>query len=420
LENHEDPGGKGLAVSLYLHIPFCTGKCGYCDFYSMPLASLDPGERDLLTGNYTEVLLNETKRRFDGLCGQIRGSLAVPTVYIGGGTPSILGAAGISRFLKGLGDILGSLEGEGGPAERREISVEANPETADPSFLRACADYGVTRLSLGIQSFNGPSRRAAGRQGETELLPRVLAEVAEIFGAGLSLDLISGLPEQDEPVLLRDIEKSLSFGPGHISLYALTVEEGTPLASQIRGRSGKKPALPPADEADRLWIAGRDALIRAGYEQYEVSSFARTAGTGTCRCLHNIRYWRMENWIGTGPGASGTIISGKGRGRRFVYASDVEAFMTAEKIPVQTKELDRNDVMRETLLMGFRYTGGPGGALFQKRFGQSLEETIPRTLEKWNTLLRPGETALTGEGLLFLNPFLLDAFAELDNSKTCP
>jgi oxygen-independent coproporphyrinogen-3 oxidase len=386
-----------VTASLYLHIPFCTAKCDYCDFYSIPIALQSPRERDLLLGRSIDALLAETEKRlaeFPPLRG-LTGKLSVPTVYIGGGTPSVLGAAGIARLMQGLAALTGS------PVPV-EITVEANPETADDAFLEACRSNGVTRLSLGVQSFDKGVRRAAGRRGDGSLLPRRLKAASEIFGEALSLDLMSGLPGQSRKILLGDIEMALTFHPGHISLYALTLEEGTPLAGRANSPEyAVFSLLPGQDEMDRLWLAGRDALVKAGYEQYEVSNFALPDK----RCVHNIRYWRMENWLGIGPAASGTIIGSDGRGIRTSYASLVNEASLPDFVPLQ-EVLDSSTVLRETLLMGFRYIDGPDTALFRERFGKSMAETIPNTLEKWK--------GSTEKRMLFLNSFLLDAFAELD------
>ena len=384
-------------LSLYLHIPFCTEKCDYCDFYSVPLAK---GEQERFIGRYVEALLAETDRRLKEEAGA--GGYTIPSLYIGGGTPSLLGAD-IAGLLGGLRPLTGA------PGE---ITVEANPETADSAFLRACADYGVTRLSLGIQSFNEGARKAAGRKGWSgPALFRRISEAADMFGQGLSLDLISGLPGQDEEVLRQDIHRALSYNPGHISLYALTVEEGTPLAQNVnrKGQTGR--TIPAGEAADQLWLAGRDALIQAGFDQYEVSNFAKSSLGKDRRCVHNIRYWRMNNWLGIGPGASGTIIGGGGTGRRITYHPDVGAFCLQNRAPrVIIEELDRATVVKETLLMGYRYCEGPDPALFLSRFGKTIEETIPQTLAAWQN--RAGNGSLQETIMNFLNSFLLDAFSE--------
>lgn len=394
-------------ASLYLHVPFCRGACDYCDFYSLPAAG-----GDIRLGQYIDRVLRDTAMLFEKF------PLShMPTAYIGGGTPSVLGAAGISRLLRGIEALL--------PNKPEEFTVEANPESADEAFLAACREGGVNRLSLGVQSFHEPSRKAVHRIGEASVIPRRLSLLAEYFPLSFSADLISGLPYQDETVLLRDIEKLLSFKPAHVSLYALTVEEGTPLAEKLKGVSAGEGAPPREEEADRLWLAGRDALEKAGYAQYEVSNFSLPGKESR----HNIRYWLMENWLAAGPAASMTMIRDEsGTALRYTARADLDEWLQREgrenRNPVPpslfTEEiLDPLTLMKETLLMGFRYIGGPSPALFRKRFGHGIEEAIPGTLAAWRRrgLVRREEAALTREGLLLLNPFLVEAFGEIEGKK---
>jgi oxygen-independent coproporphyrinogen-3 oxidase len=242
------------------------------------------------------------------------------------------------------------------------------------------------------------------------LLPERLAAAAACFGEDLSLDLMTGLPYQDKGILLRDIARALSYKPGHLSLYALTVEEGSPLADPAR-----RGALPEEDEADRLWIAGRDALEAAGYAQYEVSNFSLPGK----QSRHNTRYWRMESWLGLGPGGSGAIIDDEtGTGLRRTFKPDLDLWLNrgAFRNPPYTEEpLDRRVLMEESILMGFRRLEGPDTALFEARFRRPLQTLIPRTIQRWKSrgLLRNRPLALTKEGLLFLNAFLEEAFSEL-------
>jgi oxygen-independent coproporphyrinogen-3 oxidase len=340
----------------------------------------------------------------------------VPTVFVGGGTPSVLGASRMERLLGGLAVLL-ARRGVG------EFTVEANPESADEDFLRSCRDGGVNRISLGVQSFHEPSRRAVHRVGEGSLLAERLELVSRYFPGAFSVDLMAGLPFQNESILLRDIKRVLDFEPGHISLYSLTVEPGTPLERNSAGAS-----LPPGDEADAVWLAGRDALEAAGFEQYEVSNFARPGR----QCAHNVRYWRMENWLGAGPAASGTVVAegaAPPSGRRYTYAADITGYLSDPgpnqrfALSAHVEELDRDALIRESLLMGFRYREGPDPAIFCRRFSRSIEDCIPQTIARWRErgffAVRPGlpgNLAPSREGLLFLDGFLRDAFAELGHS----
>jgi oxygen-independent coproporphyrinogen-3 oxidase len=244
--------------------------------------------------------------------------------------------------------------------------------------------------------------------GNEAILTERLSLVQDMFGGAFSVDLIAGLPFQDAKILLRDIEHILTYKPDHVSLYALTLEPGTPLEKQVRL---KKTTLPDPDKADMLWIMGRDRLEQAGYGQYEVSNFSLRGK----QSVHNIRYWRMENWLGLGTAASSTIIDDEtGTGRRFTFEPDLDAYIAGTRSP-RIEDLDQLTLMKETFLMGFRYREGPDERLFQKRFGLSIQACIPSTLAKWRAkgLLKLEKSALTPQGLLFLDPFLLDVFAEI-------
>jgi len=300
------------------------------------------------------------------------------------------------------------------------------------SFLAAAREGGATRLSLGVQSFHGPSRRAVRRVGSQRdndeiLLFKRLSLAAEYFPAAFSADLISGLPLQDEAILLDDIRALLIYKPAHISLYALTIEPGK--------LKSARDLLPPADEADSLWLCGRDALEKSGYGQYEVSNFCqpgRESSAHQCsahQCRHNIRYWRMLNWLALGPSASATIINDEtGTGFRYTiqrrinnhgvprsYSENIHFSSTKLRVLCgKHEELDSRTLMKESFLMGFRYIEGPDEDLFRRRFGKSIGECIPKTIEKWRVRFQKDKFALTKDGLLLLDPFLIEAFEELE------
>jgi oxygen-independent coproporphyrinogen-3 oxidase len=405
--------------SLYIHVPFCRSLCDYCDFYSVPLGS--GPEARALVDRYIAVLAADARRLFEEYPPR-----AIPTIYIGGGTPSALGAEALGRLIGALGELPGH--------EGREWTVEANPESLDRDFLRVCREAGVTRLSLGIQSFSPRPRSLVHRAGGPGALGRGLELAAEFFPQDFSADLLSGLPGQGRRGLLGGIARLLSRRPAHVSLYDLSLEEGSPLWERAA-------ELPPREEADRLWISGRDALEASGYEQYEVSNFCLPGK----ECRHNLRYWDMESWLALGPSGVGVLIDEEGgTGLRLSWPGDLAAWLDgapdwrdrpAPGHPAQgrlarerlvrerlTRErLDPPTLLKESLLMGFRLRRGPRSALFQRRFGLSPEEAVPRTLARWRArgLIAPGP-ALNREGLLFLNAFLVEAFAELDSRASAP
>jgi oxygen-independent coproporphyrinogen-3 oxidase len=389
-----------MLASLYIHVPFCSQKCDYCDFYSVPIACQDA---QALMDPYIEAVSCDIEEQIG-----IFNVNSIPSVYIGGGTPSALGAERITRLLASIKRMLTSMD-----APPVEFTVEANPESTNGAFLQACLEGGVSRISLGVQSFCEASRKAVRRQGSLKQIEEALSLIAWYYPDAFSVDLIAGLPFQTRDVVCQDVRHLLSFHPPHISMYSLILEPQTPL-----GMKADKDSLPPPDEADNSWIAGRDLLGKAGYRQYEVSNFCLSDKF----CAHNIRYWRMENWLGAGPAASGTIINDKtGAAKRFTYPADIETYIRMKRPRVNhaiMEELGREDLIKETLLMGFRYCEGPDKELFKRRFGREIEDCIPKTIALWskrNFFQTARELKPSKQGLLFVNGFLRDAFEELSD-----
>jgi oxygen-independent coproporphyrinogen-3 oxidase len=395
-----------MTSSLYIHIPFCSHLCDYCDFFSIPARE----EHDAaLMDSFVDAVLGDIKDQF-----AIFTIDDVPTVYIGGGTPSAMGAARMERLLDGLRASLKPMRNAPG-----EFTVEANPESADEDFLKVCAGHGVSRISLGVQTFHGPSRMAVRRHGGDALEQR-LALAAEYFPGAFSADLITGLPFQTAAIVRDDIKRVLDFKASHVSLYSLILEARTPLGKKVSLSGETALSLPCGDEADNIWIAGRDRLEESGFPQYEVSNFAPPGKT----CAHNIRYWNMENWIGAGPAASGTIIDdANGTGTRYTYAEDINAYLAAPPPRIhgaRREKLDTTSLICESLLMGFRCRKGPDPQLFRRRFGCDIEDRIPKTISRWrgrNFFESPESLSPSREGLLFLNGFLREAFGEMKNEK---
>ena len=374
-----------VQASLYIHIPFCSSFCDYCDFYSVAAGSFNDDYIDA----FLSALIADIKRQIDYFS-----VIEIPSAYIGGGTPSVLGGK-ISRLLNALKDI---------PAfSPAEFTIEANPESAAEEFLGACREGGINRLSIGVQTFHAPSRSAVNRGNSLSInkdtIEDRLALVSRYFPDAFSVDLITGLPFQTEQTVIEDINKTLEFNPAHISLYSLSVESGTALEEKVKT---KDIILPGEDIADYLWLTGRGTLIKKGFEHYEISNFARTGK----RCLHNIRYWQMAGWLGAGPAASGTIAADNKEqtAMRFTFAPDIDKYINEPSIlKAEYEKLDRTALLKDTLLMGFRYIDGPDSKLFRQRFGCAVEDCIPGTLAQWE-----GK-----DKMLFLNQFLSDAFAEL-------
>jgi oxygen-independent coproporphyrinogen-3 oxidase len=385
-----------LTAALYIHIPFCEKKCDYCDFYSVPFDD----ETD--SGILNRFLVNLCR----DISGQIEsfGVTNISSIYMGGGTPSILGHERMERLLDFLRPV---------SEECAEFTVEANPESLDEDFLNACAEGGVTRISCGIQTFDPEVRRALGRGGKISTLHSALSMLGEIYPDAFSADLISALPGQDEAAALRDIETLLRYKPAHVSLYDLMLEENTPLYKNVMSGSVTLPSL---EKAVKVWIAGRDFLQDRGYLQYEVSNFARDGYLS----IHNLVYWRMGNWLGAGPSASGTVIHrrrGGVYGERRTVSADAGSY-AFDSAPVFVEKLDREALIKETFLMGFRCAGGPDEDLFKKRFKRPIESFAPVTFSAWRErgLLREETLALNGKGLLLLNRFLADCFLEMENT----
>ncbi|GMO46345.1 MAG: radical SAM family heme chaperone HemW [Termitinemataceae bacterium] len=398
-----------MRASLYIHIPFCLQKCDYCGFYSLPLGDISP-RISLMCEHQFESELNGTIEKFlNTLYNEIILQIEyfciteIPTVYIGGGSPSILGCAYLKKLLCFINAIL--------PNRPDEFTVELNPEFMNEEILSVCKENNVNRTSIGIQSFNEQSRLSVGRICSNDKIMHALNLINTYFPNKYSADIISGLPFSDTIV---DIKTLLQHNPAHISLYDLTIEAGTPLEKKLMD---KKIDMPAKEEAEDMWINCRTLLEQNGYGQYEVSNFCKE----NCRSIHNTRYWLMENWIGAGPSASGTIITNRNNnskktcGKRYSVKSDLRQYIN-NKRNIIIEDLNETILVKESLLMGFRYIDGPKAHLFYERFGFSIEEIIPHTIKKWRQrgLFEKRGISLTKDGLLLLNPFLNDCFAELE------
>lgn len=317
---------KGL--SLYIHVPFCISKCSYCAFYSRS------GCSDSLMDAYLERLLEELNR----VNGFMEGR-KFDTAFIGGGNPGCLGPRRLERIAQAVCK-------SGRPSE---FSVEMNPESLDESFFPLFSDC-FTRLSMGVQSLDEKALGFLGRNADLLNTRKGLGlsqKLREQTGCVLSYDLITCLgPWHDE---MKDVRELTDCYPSdHLSVYALTLEEGTPLFE-------RRPALPSEDEQydilSRIW----DYLKNIGFEHYEVSNFARPGK----RCVHNCRYWAYGQYLGLGPGAASTAFSEDGSVHRYLFTPDVGSYVSSEAFSgYETEDLNRRESVEELVLMGLRYKDG--------------------------------------------------------------
>ncbi|AEW93975.1 MULTISPECIES: radical SAM family heme chaperone HemW [Streptomycetaceae] len=288
LPGHALAGAAGRPLGFYLHVPYCATRCGYCDFNTYTASELRgsggaPASRD----NYAETLVEEVRLARKVLGDDPR---QVATVFVGGGTPTLLAAEDLGRMLAAIRD-------EFGLAPGAEVTTEANPETVDPAYLERLRAAGFTRVSFGMQSARQHVLRILERT-HTPGRPEKCVEQARAAGFDhVNLDLIYGTPGESDDDWRASLDAAIGAGPDHVSAYALIVEDGTRLAHRIR--RGEIPMTDDDVHADRYLIA-EQALSDAGFHWYEVSNWATTKAG---RCRHNELYWRGADWWGAGPGA---------------------------------------------------------------------------------------------------------------------
>ncbi len=269
-------------IGLYLHLPFCLSKCAYCDFASFPLASL--GGLDFARG-YVEALLAEIDRR--AVTTEFAGAV-VDTVFFGGGTPTVLPGAWLAELLQRVRNRFA--------VEASEISVEANPGTVGEEVLGELRAAGVSRLSMGVQSFSDESLRLLGRAHGAAEADQAFSLARTAGFDNVSLDLIYGLPGQTVAQWREDLLHALELRPEHLSAYGLSLEEGTPLTEAVA--CGRLPA-PEEEPYAEMYALTHEVLTAAGYQHYEISNYALPGR----ECRHNRKYWAGDEYLGVGSGA---------------------------------------------------------------------------------------------------------------------
>jgi oxygen-independent coproporphyrinogen-3 oxidase len=329
-------------LGIYLHVPFCRTRCGYCDFNTYTPTELRVATDLAETGDaYVAAALAEID-----LAGRVLGAAApaVSTVFVGGGTPTLLTADDLVR-------LLGRIESTFGLAEGAEVTTEANPESVSPASLAALREGGFTRISFGMQSAVPHVLTTLDRVHSPG---RPLTAVVEARAAGfeqVSLDLIYGTPGESPADWRTSLEVALSARPDHISAYALVVEDGTKMASRVR--RGELP-LPDDDDLADKYVLAEELLSGAGYQAYEVSNWA-VRPDAVCR--HNLGYWRGDDWWGIGPGAHSHV--GGTRWWNVKHPAAYAARLASAQSPAQAREvLSAADRALEQVLLEIRLAEG--------------------------------------------------------------
>ncbi len=369
-------------LALYIHYPWCVRKCPYCDFNSHTARAAEPPH-----AAYVDALIADLTAALPQVWGR-----RVHSVFLGGGTPSLLPAAELDRLLTAVRTLLPLEPGA-------EITLEANPGTVEAARFRDYRSAGVTRVSLGVQSFDDRFLAAIGRiHGGREA--RDAVDVALSNFERVNLDLMYALPGQDMEQALADLRTAIASGAGHLSCYHLTLEPNTPFAHQ-------PPPLPDADLAADMQDAIEDALAGAGFGHYETSAFARPGE----QCRHNLNYWTFGDYLGIGAGAHGKLSSHEGivREMRHKHPERYLAAAAHGDFVQERREVGVADLPFEFMMNALRLTDGVPAALFAARTGIPLAALAgPLAEARDRGLLEPDKERLrpTLQGRRFLNDLL--------------
>ena len=367
-------------MEIYIHIPFCIRKCDYCDFLSGPSG---PEEQ----ADYVQALLREIQAVEEGE------GRSVSSIFIGGGTPSVLD----ERL---LGDILREIRNRFKMEEDAEITIEVNPGTANIGKLQAYREMGINRLSIGLQSPEDRELKILGRIHNYGQFLETYQEARTVGFDNINIDLMSAIPDQTYEGWVKNLRTVAELEPEHISAYSLIVEEGTPFAA-------RKLNLPDEDTEYNMYEATAQILKEYGFEQYEISNYARKGR----KCRHNVGYWTRQDYLGFGLGASS--LYGK---ERFANTADMKKYLENSKNPEKIREkepsLTREDEMAEFMFLGLRMTKGISKADFQRCFGCTIESVYGEVLKKYESmellLEKDGRILLSREGIHVSNSIMAE------------
>lgn len=333
---------------LYIHIPFCIKKCKYCDFVSFT-------DKADFFDTYIDKLLNEATE----YSGE-----KIDTVFIGGGTPSVLSAKQLKKLLVGITSIFEL-------TDNLEFTIEINPKTLDEEKLRVLKDFGVNRLSVGIQSFCDEELKAIGRIHDAKTAYNTVELIKNYGFDNFNIDIMLGLPNQTKESLEHTLKTALSLNPTHISCYSLILEENTPLFSEYE--NGVYPYI--TDEEDRELYSFTKAILKNNnYEQYEISNFAKR---GYCS-KHNLKYWNCDEYIGLGVAAHSYI-----NGTRFYNTSCFTEYLNGNYHTDEKSILEAEDKISEYIIMRLRLSDGINEIDFYERFKKDFYDLYKNQIDNF-------------------------------------
>jgi len=379
---------EAIPLALYIHIPWCERKCPYCDFNSHAPRGSEP----IPEQQYIDALLRDLEHELPLVWGR-----RISSIFIGGGTPSLFSADGIARLLQGIRALLPV-------TSNAEISLEANPGSADAGRFRAYREAGINRLSLGVQSFDDGHLQTLGRIHNSEQAQQAVHLAAAAGFERINLDLMFGLPGQTPEQAAQDLATALALDHalqlGHLSWYQLTLEPNTLFHRQ-------RPVLPADDHIAAMQAQGIQQLEQAGLQRYEISAYSRPGQ----RCRHNLNYWEFGDYIGIGAGAHGKISSHDGIQRRWRHRHPRQYMQQAlAGQPLSGEQvLAREDLRLEFMMNALRLRDGVAMTLFTERTrlsSDSLQAALGEAYRHGWLEQNPERLQPTAAGLLWLNDLL--------------
>ena len=343
-------------LAVYIHWPFCRSKCPYCDFNSHVREGVD-------AVRWTQALMRDIERHAELTAGR-----AVGSVFFGGGTPSLMPPETIEKLLDGVRSYWAVLPGV-------EITLEANPNSAEADRFRAFAAAGVNRLSLGVQALDPAALHFLGRAHDREEAIAAIEHARKIFPR-YSFDLIYGRPGQSDAAWRGELDEALTLAGEHLSLYQLTIEPGTTFATLAR----RGELVPPEEDSTAaLFEITQDRLAAAGLPAYEISNHARPGA----ECRHNLTYWRYQDYVGIGPGAHGRLTRAGTKYAMRQYRLPEKWLATVETNATGSEEItpiDRQTAIEEMLMMGLRLVEGVSRERLEQISGRDAETVLGRNL----------------------------------------